>query len=122
MSSQEHPCECLATIADRNTECECVGPGFCRRHKCNKPEHFYNLCRTRPDYFALYEQGRGPGQFEATGKPGTPDPEILRPVGLGDVVAAILGRFGIQPWPGCGCAARKAWLNRFVVWGWWRAT
>jgi len=42
--------------------CECNGPGFCQRHKCNKTAHWFHLCQTRPDYFQLWEQGRGPGQ------------------------------------------------------------
>lgn len=33
--------------------------------------------------------------------------------GLGDRLAALLARIGIKPWPGCGCAGRKKWLNDF---------
>ena len=44
------------------TECDCKEPGWCERHKCNKSEHRWKLCRTRPDYFDLWEAGCGPGQ------------------------------------------------------------
>jgi hypothetical protein len=33
--------------------------------------------------------------------------------GLGDRLAAALIRCGIRGWSGCGCARRRAWLNRF---------
>ncbi len=44
------------------TDCDCVGPGVCDRHGCTKTPHWYQLCRTRADYFRLWEEGRGPGQ------------------------------------------------------------
>ena len=109
------PCGCLSAAAAVLTSCECEAAGFCQRHGCNKTDHFHKLCRTRPDYFALYEEGRGPG----CGKREAHKPKAI---GLGDVVAWILSRVGIKPWPGCGCNARKVWLNRLPVWGWWRAT
>lgn len=41
-----------------------------------------------------------------------------RPVGVGDIVARLTRRVGIAE---CGwCQHRKRWLNRIVVWGWWR--
>ncbi len=41
-----------------------------------------------------------------------------RRVGLGDIVAWITHRVGIAE---CNaCQQRKRWLNRIVVWGWWR--
>ena len=41
-----------------------------------------------------------------------------RPVGVGDIVARLTRRAGIAE---CGgCQRRKRWLNRIVVWGWWR--
>lgn len=42
--------------------CECSGPGHCPRHRCTKTQHWWELCRTRADYFRLWELGRGPGQ------------------------------------------------------------
>jgi hypothetical protein len=102
------------------TGCECQIAGFCKRHQCNKTEHFHKLCRTRPDYFTLYEEGRGPAcvsesaaRAAAVGGSGR--------VGLGDVVAWLAGLIGVKPWPGCGCKTRKEWLNRVTLWGWWRA-
>jgi hypothetical protein len=44
------------------TACGCEQPGWCERHQCTKTEHLHSLCRRRPDYFRLWEQGRGPGQ------------------------------------------------------------
>jgi hypothetical protein len=45
--------------------CECRPERFpfrCMRHDCLKTEHWHDLCRTRDDYFALWERGAGPGQ------------------------------------------------------------
>lgn len=36
-------------------------------------------------------------------------------IGLGDLVAALLDKVGIHPWPGCGCAARQKFLNQLQV-------
>ena len=47
------------------TPCECQPTAFpfaCPRHGCRKTAHWHNLCRTRSDYFELWEQSRGPGQ------------------------------------------------------------
>ncbi len=46
------------------TQCECDQPGWCERHQCNKPAHFFKLCQTHSDYFKMWEQGIGPGQSE----------------------------------------------------------
>lgn len=32
--------------------------------------------------------------------------------GLGDMVVWVVGKLGFKPWEGCGCARRRAWLNR----------
>lgn len=40
------------------------------------------------------------------------------PVGLGDVVAWMTHKLGIEECP--GCQRRKKWLNRVVIWGWWK--
>lgn len=42
------------------TGCTCTAPGLCPRHNCIKHAHYLRLCQTRPDYFALWEAGRGP--------------------------------------------------------------
>ncbi len=47
------------------TPCECQEPGFCPRHRCEKTAHWHHLCRTRSDYFQLWEDARGPGQAPA---------------------------------------------------------
>jgi hypothetical protein len=63
------------TEAKRSTPCECPVAGFCERHQCQKTEHWHTLCRTRADYFDLWEQGRGPGQYLPDG------PGLLQRVG-----------------------------------------
>lgn len=44
-------------------DCQCEEPGWCERHQCQKSAHFHRLCRTREDYFRLWERGNGPGQI-----------------------------------------------------------
>lgn len=41
------------------------------------------------------------------------------PVGLGDIVAWLTGKAGIEECAACG--RRKTYLNRITVWGWWRS-
>ena len=36
----------------------------------------------------------------------------LKIEGLGDLTAWVIERLGFKPWAGCGCAQRRAWLNR----------
>ena len=56
------------------TDCDCVGPGVCDRHGCTKTPHWYRLCRSRRDYFQLWEEGRGPGQSRDADRSPTPPP------------------------------------------------
>lgn len=108
-------CNQILEAATAKTSCECPAAGFCQRHKCQKNAHFHSLCQNRPDYFDLWENGRGPCMGVAA-----PDG---RRVGLGDVVEWTIktATFGlITPTRNCACNARKQWLNRLVVWGWWR--
>ena len=115
-------CECLQQVAvesvARLTACDCKAAGFCERHQCVKTDHWVNLCRTKADYFQAWEEGRGP----CINKP--PPPSVPpNKIGLGDALEWIIRRatFGLlRPWPGCGCHARKSWLNQFAIWGWWR--
>lgn len=44
------------------TNCECPMAGYCKRHGFRKPAGLYTLCKTRKDYFDLWEAGYGPGQ------------------------------------------------------------
>ena len=44
------------------TPCECESPGWCQRHKCQKSLTQFRACQRIPGLFALWEQGRGPGQ------------------------------------------------------------
>lgn len=59
------------------TACECFQPGWCERHLCYKTERRHMLCRTRNDYFRLWEEGNGPGQnLELQGNPAVEFPCI----------------------------------------------
>jgi len=50
--------------------------------------------------------------------PGQQHVDENQPVGLGDAVAWLASRVGIEE---CGpCQKRKRWLNRLIIWGWWR--
>jgi hypothetical protein len=44
------------------TECECVAPGWCERHQCHKSPMWFKACQRLRPLFALWENGRGPGQ------------------------------------------------------------
>lgn len=44
------------------TNCECTEPGWCPRHRCHKTRRWYDVCRTRPQVFRAWEEGRGPLQ------------------------------------------------------------
>ena len=117
-------CNCAEIIesAQTGTGCVCPTSGFCDRHQCEKTARFHMLCRDRPDYFALWESGAGPCMGKYV--PAAPNvPRGVPHLGLGDLTAVVIRllTFGqLKPWPGCQCSVRKAWLNRVVVWGWWR--
>jgi len=47
------------------TPCQCkTGDGsiFCNPHQCTKSPSLQNLCKTRMDYFEMWEKGEGPMQ------------------------------------------------------------
>jgi hypothetical protein len=54
------------------TGCECKCAGWCERHKVEKTETWFRLCKTRDKYFAMWEEGRGPGQKKNRNEPETP--------------------------------------------------
>lgn len=105
------------------TRCQCGGPGWCERHGVQKTPHYHHLCQTREDYFQLWEQGRGPGQIrpdgagQASKSPGWGDrlETTLTKMGITEErYVAVKAKFGLPPC--CGCAARKAWLNKVEQW------
>jgi hypothetical protein len=104
------------------TSCECTGPGFCARHKCDKPEHLYNLCRTHLGYFQQYENGTGPGQSAAERRSDHVVPLLNRvTIGLGDVVAWLIRVATFGKLKMCSaCQGRKARLNKIRLWPWGR--
>lgn len=44
------------------TPCECLEPGWCERHQCEKSRHHYEMCRRRHDHFQMFEAGESPLQ------------------------------------------------------------
>jgi hypothetical protein len=98
------------------TACECATAGFCPRHRCNKTEHFVRLCAERPEYFALWEAGKGPC-IHGTPADGVPLATPRKSRGLGDVVAKALDALGIRKTAGCGCVQRRDWLNQILPFG-----
>ncbi len=100
-------CDKIIEAASQQTPCECIAPGYCERHNCNKTQHHFTLCKNRIDYFNAYERGVGPGQRKLM-----PVPRQFV-VGLGDVAAFLIrlvtfGRLKMCP----DCKARKARWNR----------
>lgn len=99
-------CQDIINKLSATTNCVCDNPGYCARHKCNKTGHWHFLCRTRPDYFALWENGRGPCLRE---KP-------MR-YGLGNIVELLVRICTFRKVQMCNsCHSRKAKLNRLLSW------
>jgi len=108
-------------MIDRITDCSCPLAGYCERHKTRKTPHMHMLCATRPQYFALWEGGKGPGQ-QVQIAPRTP-PVATPPKLLGDQIESLLATFGItkdrvEEWVGgpCGCTERQQKLNALGEW------
>lgn len=96
-------CDLSQIVNGPTTECDCPAPGFCPRHKCDKHSWWWTLCRTRPDYFMAWEEGRGPGQPVrfAWARPGDCLALLIRLITLGRAKSG----------PACGCDDRRYWLN-----------
>lgn len=92
-------------------ECDIQGGGWCERHDCRKTPHWVKLCRTRPDYFRAWEEGRGPGQKVIL----EPKPRVVMASGAGPgaQLHRILSRLGIQPSGGCACKSRARIMNQW---------
>lgn len=109
------------------TDCICTASGWCEKHQCYKTPHQHELCQTRPDYFQLWEDGRGPGQWPRAASAHAADAQKKRR-GLGDKLhdwleqhgitedryRAVKELFGLPPT--CNCAKRREWLNRVGEW------
>src|ERR1051326_5949750 len=84
------------------TGCVCpanlTGLQYCQRHGFRKSEHERRQCRTRPDFFALWETGESPAQ-----RRGVPPPETVREMAIGDrrfvVRERSSGNPGGRAWP-----------------------
>ncbi len=87
--------------------------GWCERHRVRKTADWVRLCKTRPDYFAAWEQGKGPGQKRS--EVGHEQIERRDPVlagsGPGTELKRILAKFGIVHKGSCECAARAAIMD-----------
>ena len=46
--------------------CDCENSGWCTRHMVDKGERWHELCKTREDYYNIWEMGKGPGQENLT--------------------------------------------------------
>ena len=101
------PCGQILSASRTVTECQCLGDGpvSCALHQCEKTAHLHRLCQTRPDYFRLWNEGRGPGQMAA--------PQKQSPLPLGTWLAALIKRatFG-KVSPCTACESRAAKLDR----------
>jgi hypothetical protein len=53
-------------IYPETTSCECPLPGYCQRHRCDKPDSLHRLCQTEPRFFDLWERGLGPNQSQSS--------------------------------------------------------
>lgn len=49
-------------MLERLTECECTGPGWCQRHRCEKDQYLFEMCQRLENWFRSWEQGNGFGQ------------------------------------------------------------
>lgn len=110
-------------------ECTCNPtefPFWCERHRVYKTKHWVELCQTRPRYFQIWEEGRGPGQ-RGKGKNVLTKREQRefgkKPLLLGDMVEKALSSVGItkervSAWIGrpCKCPERQEKLNRLHLW------
>lgn len=65
---------------------------WCERHQIWKTAHWVQLCQTRPEYRALWDAGRGPGQGY------TPDPSVALQAAAGTARAEELD---FLPWLRC---------------------
>lgn len=54
----ETPCQCKMEAGDNAI--------FCNPHQCIKSRSLHNLCKTRADYFQMWEDGEGPMQDALT--------------------------------------------------------
>lgn len=74
-------CDELKAIAGAPpTPCDCPLAGYCQRHGIVKIERWHALCKSRLDYWKLYEAGIGPGQSGLLESQGA-SPSLLQKVG-----------------------------------------
>ena len=94
----------------RTTDCECEGPGFCKRHGFHKTEHLFRLCQTNPRYFRRWENGRSLLQSRKPWGSGIVVTEDSTN-GPGTILAEMLAKIGIQPTSKCNCKKYAAKMN-----------
>jgi len=70
-------------MPEKWTDCECVEPGFCARHQCQKSRHHFEMCRRSQTLYQLWEQGQGPcQQWQAETSPSPPRRTPCRHIGM----------------------------------------
>ena len=95
------PCDCRPTAF----------PFACSRHHCRKTGHWHELCRTRSDYFELWEQGHGPGQplpGDAAAGNGTPPSIATQAWNLATSIASFMA-------DGCHTVDESEYARRLAV-------
>lgn len=106
--SECNTCKAAILASKTVTECMCLGatefPFYCRLHGVEKTKHFHTLCQQRPDYFQLWQEGRGPRQV-------TPNPDRWYRPGTWLARAIKTVTFG-KIAPCTSCNSRAAQLDR----------
>lgn len=101
----------------RITACECVGGGYCPRHRVSKTGRWAELCASDPEYFKAWERGEGLALQHHK-----PRAEQVPARGLGDLIARGLRMFRLDRFgkkvasevtgnEDCGCGGRQVDLN-----------
>ena len=95
--------------SEKITACECPASGWCARHNVDKNDHWVFLCRTRADYFQMWEQGVGPGQAVPAAGTGGQNPSIL---GMAWNLATSLAAFVAD---GCKTVTAEEYKQRLEI-------
>lgn len=95
------------------TNCPIVGGGWCPTHDIHKYKRWVELCIERDNYFAAWEEGRGPGQQrEVLGLP-----QRKKPGGAGTELHKLLQKIGLREREGCKCKSHVNQMDREgIVW------
>jgi len=105
------------------TGCTCPDPDgnlfWCDRHQCQKTAHWWELCRTQPAYFQVWEEGKGPGQGhlqerlqeQPVVEQRSVAPSRTMMIGPGTELRRLLHSLGIHEKTGCQCNKRAKMMD-----------